>query len=93
MYSGDQNVQRVLTSDRLIVQSTNGGYYLTDFHDKPLTNQSFYDFKILKEKWIIINDNGNFGVIDYNGNLVIEPKYKNFSDNITNNINAIIIPK
>lgn len=89
MYSGDQNVQRVLTSDRLIAQSTNGGYYLTDFHDKPLTNQSFYDFKILKEKWIIINDNGNFGVIDYNGNLVIEPKYKNFSDNITNNINAL----
>ncbi len=81
-YSGKQNIARILNKDRLIAEE-NFYYRLIDVDNKNLFDQPIQDYKTIKNNMLWIRADGKQGVIDYNGKIVIEPKYEeDFSEKI-----------
>jgi hypothetical protein len=83
LYSGKQNIVRILNGERLIIEENHGNYRLIDKVNNALFDQPIQEYKTIKGNMLWIKADGKQGVIDYNGKIVIEPKYEeDFSEKI-----------
>jgi hypothetical protein len=82
---------RALNEDRFLAQKTDFQYILIDSENKILYLQAIYDFEKLNNNLLKINVSGKFGVIDYDGNVKIEPKYANFKTDYSTQLLALKI--
>jgi hypothetical protein len=86
--STDKNIASFLSPNRLIIADQNFKYSLVDADIRPL-HTLFDDYQTIRNNWIRIKINGKYGIIDFNGNTIIEPKYDNFDKHISNYIDII----
>lgn len=83
-YAGNQKIVNILSSERFIKEEKYGKYMLIDTKNNALIENSLDDYKSIKGKLLWVKIDGKQGVIDYNGKIIIEPKYDDFSNKINN---------
>ncbi len=89
LFEGEYISIRALNEDRFLAQKTDFQYILIDSKNNILFPESIYDFERLSNNLLKINVSGKFGIIDYDGNVKIEPQYANFKTDYSTQLLAL----